>query len=385
MRAAAFDRDLAQVVRDRPDFVTLNEVYSRSRVQLEPVGYASWHPAGGPRDQRDTAVLWRKEAWRVVDRGVVLMHERPVKWGTRYVTWVTLRPVSGGARVSVIAAHASPGGAGREGLYGEFRTRLVALTKQLRVAGPVLVGGDLNVGYPRLAGDARTQFEEVYAGVGARTTYSVLGQPAGGWVTDKGGGTIDYILTAGATPTRHWTGDLAGSDHRTVSATITLGKASAGGMSCDSLVLTGGAGSSEAVYPVPSALAGADRRNWGGHSDHWDSWHTGTDFSLPCGTPVLAATAGTIQVDTSQAWSGTWLVKVSNGPGRLATWYAHMQRLTVSAGQRVRAGQQIGEVGARGNATGCHLHFEVHLTGGSNIYGSDNTDPSEWLASEVIG
>jgi hypothetical protein len=38
----------------------------------------------------------------------------------------------------------------------------------------------------------------------------------------------------------------------------------------------------------------------------------------------------------------------------------------------------LGEVGDRGNATGCHLHFEVHLHNGS-IYGPDNVDPSVWL------
>ena len=45
------------------------------------------------------------------------------------------------------------------------------------------------------------------------------------------------------------------------------------------------------------------------------------------------------------------------------------------------AGQQIGEVGDLGNATGCHLHFEVHPRGGS-IY-QDDVDPSAWLKAHV--
>lgn len=110
------------------------------------------------------------------------------------------------------------------------------------------------------------------------------------------------------------------------------------------------------VYPVPPAFIGTDSHNWGGTGSHWDSWHTGTDFSVPCGTTVLAATSGTIEIDTTQAWAGTWLVKVVTGPKSVATWYAHMQSLDVHASQVVAAGQQLGDSGDRGNATGCHLH-----------------------------
>lgn len=131
-------------------------------------------------------------------------------------------------------------------------------------------------------------------------------------------------------------------------------------------------------YPVPTSLAWSDRRNWGGQGASWSSWHTGTDFSLPCGTPVLAAHAGSVEIDSGQSWAGRWLVKVTKGRGQLTTWYAHMQAVAVEAGEKVRPGQQIGAVGAEGNATGCHLHFEVHTHGGS-IYGSDNVDPTGWL------
>jgi len=136
------------------------------------------------------------------------------------------------------------------------------------------------------------------------------------------------------------------------------------------------------VYPVPATFIGSNQNNWGHSGGHWSSWHTGTDFSVPCGTPVLAATSGTIIIDRSQSWAGPWLVKVVTGPTSLATWYAHMQQVLVSSGQVVTAGQQIGKVGALGNATGCHLHFEVHLHNGS-IYGPDNTNPTPWLAAHA--
>jgi murein DD-endopeptidase MepM/ murein hydrolase activator NlpD len=141
-------------------------------------------------------------------------------------------------------------------------------------------------------------------------------------------------------------------------------------------------GCGQVVYPVPGPYTGSDRHNWHSAGQRWSSWHTGTDFSVPCGTPVYAAHAGLIEIDTTQAWAGPWLVRVVSGPDSLATWYAHMRRVTVSRGEPVRPGQLIGLVGRLGNATGCHLHFEVHLRNGP-IYGADNTDPSRWLAGHA--
>lgn len=149
---------------------------------------------------------------------------------------------------------------------------------------------------------------------------------------------------------------------------------------CPPVTATGGTGGTG--YPVPAAYIGTDSRNWGGHGSLWSSWHTGTDFSAPCGTPVLAAHGGTIELVPGPSWFGSTLVKIVTGPGGLATWYAHLQTVTVAAGQRVTTGQRLGEVGAQGNATGCHLHFEVHLRNGS-IYGTDNVDPSRWLAQHA--
>ena len=145
-----------------------------------------------------------------------------------------------------------------------------------------------------------------------------------------------------------------------------------------------GAASGKVLYPVPAAYIGNDARNWHATGTHWNTWHTGTDFAAPCGTPAYAAHAGTIEIDTTQGWAGPWLVKVATGANSLTTWYAHMRRVDVSRGQKVTAGQKIGQVGDRGNSAGCHLHFEVHLKNGS-IYGSDNTNPSTWLAKHARG
>ncbi|MEJ7831460.1 MAG: endonuclease/exonuclease/phosphatase family protein [Nocardioides sp.] len=144
--------------------------------------------------------------------------------------------------------------------------------------------------------------------------------------------------------------------------------------------------SGDVVYPVPASAIGTDAHNWHASGSYWSNWHTGTDFSVACGTPVLAAHAGTIDIDRSQSWAGRWLVKVTTGPSSLTTWYAHMHTLTVEDGDQVQAGQQIGAVGGDspldGNVSGCHLHFEVHLENGS-IYGADNVDPTTWLAENA--
>ena len=142
---------------------------------------------------------------------------------------------------------------------------------------------------------------------------------------------------------------------------------------CDSTDVVDGPVASPLARTVPFT----DQHNFGSNGGHWAHGHTGTDLSTPCGTPVRAATAGTVIIETDQSWAGPWLVQVSTGKGRLTTWYAHMQEVDVAAGQSVQAGQQIGKVGSLGNSTGCHLHFEVHPRGGS-IY-EDGVDPSEWL------
>ncbi|WP_238383382.1 MULTISPECIES: M23 family metallopeptidase [unclassified Nocardioides] len=97
----------------------------------------------------------------------------------------------------------------------------------------------------------------------------------------------------------------------------------------------------------------------------WSSTHTGLDFAAPTGTPVRAATAGTV---TSVAWAGAYGNKVEiTHPDGTETWYAHLSRTDVRVGARVGTGAVIGAVGATGNVTGSHLHFEVRPAGGSPV------------------
>ncbi|MGH3084073.1 MAG: peptidoglycan DD-metalloendopeptidase family protein [Gaiellaceae bacterium] len=91
-------------------------------------------------------------------------------------------------------------------------------------------------------------------------------------------------------------------------------------------------------------------------------FHAGIDYPGARGTPVTAAAAGRV---IFAGWSvGGWgrLVTIEHSSGT-RTLYAHLSRVGVRPGQRVEVGQRIGRLGASGQATGPHLHFEVQLRG----------------------
>ncbi|SBT47456.1 M23 family metallopeptidase [Micromonospora auratinigra] len=91
----------------------------------------------------------------------------------------------------------------------------------------------------------------------------------------------------------------------------------------------------------------------------WGTQHAGIDFAMPAGTPIHAAFAGTV-VKAGDAGDGYGnSVFIDHGNGYL-THYAHQSSLKVSVGDKVSAGEVIGYEGATGDATGPHLHFEVH-------------------------
>ena len=99
-----------------------------------------------------------------------------------------------------------------------------------------------------------------------------------------------------------------------------------------------------------------------GYGWRWGRMHRGVDVAGPVGTPIVAAGMGVVE---QAGWnSGGYgnLVEIRHPDGSL-TRYAHNNRLNVSAGQTVRPGQQIAEMGSTGYSTGPHLHFEVHLSG----------------------
>ncbi|MGX1565522.1 M23 family metallopeptidase [Streptomyces sp. NPDC055506] len=128
--------------------------------------------------------------------------------------------------------------------------------------------------------------------------------------------------------------------------------------------------------PVDGAAVGTPYHMSG---SMWSSgYHTGVDFVVPTGTSLKAVGAGTV---VSAGWGGAYgnQVVIQLEDGKYAQ-YAHLSQLSVSAGQTVTAGQQVGLSGATGNVTGPHLHFEIRT---SPDYGSD-VDPVAYLRSHGV-
>ena len=88
--------------------------------------------------------------------------------------------------------------------------------------------------------------------------------------------------------------------------------------------------------------------------------YNAVDLAAPTGTPIYAAAGGTVTVAREGGWNGGYgsYVVISHGNGS-QTLYGHMSKVVASDGEHVNQGDVIGYVGATGEATGPHLHFEI--------------------------
>ncbi|MFD4947518.1 M23 family metallopeptidase [Streptomyces sp. NPDC058239] len=107
---------------------------------------------------------------------------------------------------------------------------------------------------------------------------------------------------------------------------------------------------------------------------NWMSVHTGIDFPVSYGTPVMAATDGTVRTQWNSAYGNMAIVTMADGT---ETWYCHLSSTKIRSGP-VKAGDVIAYSGNSGNSTGPHLHFEVRPGGGAAI------DPLPWLRSHGV-
>ncbi|MDQ1663912.1 MAG: hypothetical protein QOJ68_3892 [Blastococcus sp.] len=135
---------------------------------------------------------------------------------------------------------------------------------------------------------------------------------------------------------------------------------------------THAAGPSGYVFPAAGDVSSCFGWRWG-------ALHAGVDLAASIGTPVYAATSGVVR--RAGAATGFGQAVYIEGTDGAVTVYGHVNRYFVVAGQRVAAGEQIAEVGNRGQSTGPHLHFEVHPSGA--MY-SGAIDPVPWLNARGI-
>jgi murein DD-endopeptidase MepM/ murein hydrolase activator NlpD len=115
------------------------------------------------------------------------------------------------------------------------------------------------------------------------------------------------------------------------------------------------------------------------YGSRWGVQHLGQDIAAPIGTPIYAATSGVVK--RAGTATGFGLAVYILGDDGAVTVYGHVNRYFVQAGERVRAGEQIAEVGNRGQSTGPHLHFEVHPNGA--MY-SGAVNPGPWMRARGV-
>jgi murein DD-endopeptidase MepM/ murein hydrolase activator NlpD len=106
--------------------------------------------------------------------------------------------------------------------------------------------------------------------------------------------------------------------------------------------------------------------------ERWGRLHAGVDLATTAGTPIRAVGAGiVVTAGPAQGYGNAVLIDHGNG---YLTHYGHMSVITVKAGRRLKAGEQIGTEGSTGHSTGPHLHFEVH----EGTY-KNPIEPTRWM------
>lgn len=114
------------------------------------------------------------------------------------------------------------------------------------------------------------------------------------------------------------------------------------------------------VWPVDGRLESAFGRRMDPFSGE-GALHRGVDIQAAYGTPVHASADGVVVFASMMNGFGRVIV-VDHGDG-YQTYYAHLSRFAVVAGQEVRQGGVIGASGQSGRATSPHLHYEVRRFG----------------------
>jgi murein DD-endopeptidase MepM/ murein hydrolase activator NlpD len=108
----------------------------------------------------------------------------------------------------------------------------------------------------------------------------------------------------------------------------------------------------------------------------WGVAHNGIDIAGPIGTPIYALTDGVVEEAGPATGFGLWVVLRHTDGTQSA--YGHVNRMFVDVGEKVKAGEEIAEIGNRGYSTGPHLHLEIWDSDGTKL------NPIPWLRKRGI-
>lgn len=89
--------------------------------------------------------------------------------------------------------------------------------------------------------------------------------------------------------------------------------------------------------------------------------HNGVDFSDPTGTPLYSMSTGNVLRTISDSACGLGLVIQHSD--NITSHYCHLSKVSVKAGESLKTGQRIGDVGSTGRSTGPHLHLGIKRSG----------------------
>lgn len=120
--------------------------------------------------------------------------------------------------------------------------------------------------------------------------------------------------------------------------------------------------------PNAGAVSATGKWLWpaaGSITQGYRPWHKAVDIANRSGGPILAADAGTVIVSGWPDNSGYGNRVILDHGNGYKTLYAHMSKLAVKAGQTVKRGDKLGDMGSTGRSTGTHLHFEIRTAKGN--------------------
>lgn len=216
--------------------------------------------------------------------------------------------------------------------------------------------------------------EDAYAKLAASAMLPVVeagtGDPTAPAVTTAIGG--EQLSSTGATPSLDPGAEV---DVANLTKAARLGEKSAKEQGVKEAALANGAPQA-VIYDGTTYTLPTRGEFTSGFGGRWGVTHYGIDLAAPIGTPIYALADGVVEKAGPASGFGMWVVlRHTDGTSSV---YGHINRSVVEAGQQVKAGEQIAEVGNKGQSTGPHLHLEVWEQDGTK------TNPLPWLAERGI-